>query len=249
MSAEKLTELFAKLSASGTPESAAEIVKATKSAGLASMATVSEQLKALLEDSKAAEGGLVAFSQLVAEFGSKSEPYLVPLLPQLLERASDKSPSVRAAAEAAATALFAAVNPYSTESLMQPLFDGMAQARGWQTKVLALQLLSGLAKTAPIQLCSCLHEIVPRLTGELNGPSHEEGNCSNLLRAFSGVILILSPPCVDTMSDAKEQVKTATTAALTATFAINGNRDITQFLPALIGCIARPVSETSLARE
>jgi elongation factor 3 len=47
------------------------------------------------------------------------------------------------------------------------------------------------------------------------------------------------------MSDAKEQVKAATTAALTATFAVNGNRDITQFLPALIGCIARPVSAVS----
>ena len=43
------------------------------------------------------------------------------------------------------------------------------------------------------------------------------------------------------MADAKEQVKTATTEALTATFAVNGNRDITKFLPALIGCIARPV--------
>jgi len=166
MSAEKLIELFAKLSASGTPsESAAEIVKAAKSAGLASLATVSEQLKVQMED-KAVEGALVAFSLLVAEFGAKSEPYLVPLLPLLLERASDKSPSVRAAAEAAATALLSVVNPYSTESLMQPLFDGMAQARGWQTKVLALNLLSGLAKTAPIQTCACLHEIVPRLTGE-----------------------------------------------------------------------------------
>ena len=49
------------------------------------------------------------------------------------------------------------------------------------------------------------------------------------------------------MSDAKEQVKAATTAALTATFAVNGNRDIMQFLPALIGCIARPVSAGSLS--
>ena len=173
MSVAKLTELFAALSASSTPvESAAEIVKAAKGAGLASLAAVSEQLNTVLTDGKASEAGLVAFSQLVAEFGSKSEPYLVPLLPQLLERASDKSPSVRAAAEAAATALFAAVNPYSTESLMQPLFDGMAQARGWQTKVLALQLLSGLAKTAPIQLCACLHEIVPRLTGKRQNLIH-----------------------------------------------------------------------------
>lgn len=46
----------------------------------------------------------------------------------------------------------------------------------------------------------------------------------------------------DSMADAKEQVKAATNEALKETFAVNGNRDITKFLPALIGCIARPVS-------
>ena len=48
------------------------------------------------------------------------------------------------------------------------------------------------------------------------------------------------------MADAKEQVKAATQAALTETFAVNGNRDIMKFLPALIGCIARPVSDRPL---
>ena len=51
----------------------------------------------------------------------------------------------------------------------------------------------------------------------------------------------------DSMADAKEQVKTATTQALQETFAVNGNRDITKFLPALIGCIARPVRGWSMA--
>ena len=77
-----------------------------------------------------------------------------------------------------------------------------------------------------------LHGIIPFTLASVCCPTHtKSGTC----------------PCADTMSDAKEQVKTATTAALTATFAINGNRDITQFLPALIGCIARPVGETVVA--
>ena len=173
MSVEKVTELFAKLSTAASPEdrtaAGAEVVKAAKAAGIGSLVAVSASLKAALEDASATarEGALVAYSQLVAEFGAQSEPYLVPLIPALLERASDKVAPVRTAAEAAAKALFAVLNGYSTENVLPFLFDGMAQARSWQTKVLALQLLTGLAKTAPVQTAACLHDIVPRLTGKL----------------------------------------------------------------------------------
>jgi elongation factor 3 len=216
MSADKVAELFKKLSLSATPEdrdaASADVVKAVKADGVRSLAAVAEQLKAALEETSSREAALVTFKLLVTEFGAKAEPYLFPLLPALLERASDKVPAVRTGAEAAATALFASLNPYSTENALPALFDGMQQQRNWQTKVLALNLLAGLAKTAPTQIAYCLHEIVPRLT--------------------------------DSMADAKEQVKAATTVALTETFAVNGNRDITQFLPALIGCIARPAETT-----
>mmetsp|Transcript_33591 Transcript_33591/g.74378 ORF Transcript_33591/g.74378 Transcript_33591/m.74378 type:complete len:1029 (+) Transcript_33591:223-3309(+) len=215
---QKVTELFQKLTTAATPEdrtaAATEVAAAAKAGGAAALcdAGIVEKLRVAIEDTAsplAREGGLVAFTEVIQSAGKVAEPYLVPLVPQLLERAADKVAPVRAAAEAAAKALFATINPYSTEDVLPALFDGMAQARNWQTKVLALNLLSGVAKTAPIQVAACLSEIVPRLT--------------------------------DCMADAKEQVKAATTVALTETFAVNGNRDITQFLPALIGCIARPV--------
>ena len=171
MSVEKVTELFQKLNTAATPEdrtsAGAEVVKAAKAAGVASLAAVSEQIKAAIDDAAplAREGGLAAFSLVLAEFGTKAEPYLFPLVPIVLERASDKAAPIRAAAEAAATEFFAVLNPYSTENMLPTLFDAMAQARSWQTKVLALQLVAGMAKTAPVQIASCLHEIVPRLTG------------------------------------------------------------------------------------
>ncbi len=182
MSAAKVAELFAKLNVSATPEdrsaNGADVVKAVKADGLGSMAAVADQLKAAIEDTAAPlarEAGLVAFSQLVAEFGAKSEPYLFPLLPVLLERAADKVAGVRAATETAATDLFAILNPYSTENALPALFEGMDQARNWQTKVLAINLLAGMSKTAPTQIASCLHAIVPRLTGKhaCNSVAHD----------------------------------------------------------------------------
>ncbi len=159
-----VAELFKKL----TVSDAAEIVKVVKTDGLSAMPAVAAELKTAIENAAAPdarEAALVAFGLLVAEFGAKAEPYLFPLVPALLEAAADKSAGVRTQATSAATALFAILNPYSTESALPALFDGMNQAKNWQTKVLALNLLADMAKTAPIQVASCLHEIVPRLTG------------------------------------------------------------------------------------
>jgi len=221
MSVQQLTEQFAKLSAAGTPEeraaAAAAVVASVKSSGIASMDGVAAQLKAALEDTAGREGALLAFSKLVAEFGRQAEPFLFPLVPALLQHAADKSPAVRTAADAAAKELFVILNPYSTEEVLPALFDGMLQARNWQTKTLSLVLLAGLAKTAPNQIAASLSDIVPRLT--------------------------------DTMADAKEQVKEASALALKETFAVNGNRDITKFLPALIGCIARPAETTECIHQ
>ena len=302
-----LASLFEKLSAAGSAEerssAVAEVVSAVQAAGEASLAPAAKQVQAAIEDASPAarEGGLLAFSKLVAQFGRKAEPYLVPLVALLLERAADKTPAVRTAAEDAAKALFAILNPYATEDVLPALFDGMHQARNWQTKVLALRLLSGLAKTAPNQIAAALSVIVPNLTGEralacvhsahsvcvhaclscdrhtrmcasvpcssclhvnacvgglcalltLHACTHA---CAHLCRPTRCATLIchtsrpvpdpaphaLFPPA-DSMADAKEQVKAATSECLKETFAVNGNRDITKFLPALIGCIARPV--------
>lgn len=217
-------ELFEKLKAASSAEeraaAAGEMVAAVKSAGISSLSAVAASLKDAVEDASnpsAREGGLVAFSKLVAEFGRKAEPFLVSMVATLLERAADKVAPVRTAAEDAAKALFAILNPYSTQDVLPALFEGMGQARNWQTKVLALNLLAGLAKTAPNQIAAGLSDIVPNLT--------------------------------DSMADAKEQVKTATTQALQETFAVNGNRDITKFLPALIGCIARPAETTDCIHQ
>ena len=45
-----------------------------------------------------------------------------------------------------------------------PLLLLLLQAKGWQTKVLALNSLKTLASKAPRQIAKCLPEIVPQVT-------------------------------------------------------------------------------------
>lgn len=96
--------------------------------------------------------------------GVFAEPYLIALLPVLLERLADKVAPVRAAAEAAMTAFFAALCPYSLEAALPALFDGMALARNWQTKVGALNALKTMSVRAPRQVAKALPDIVPKVT-------------------------------------------------------------------------------------
>lgn len=215
---QQVTELFAALTTGASAEdraaTASKVAELVKGAGAASLASanVVEQLKAAMEDAAspvAREGGLQAFTALCSPL---NEPFLLPLLPVLVERAADKVASVRAAADAALAAFAGSVNPYSVEEMLPALFDGMALARNWQTKVAALNTLRALAKSNPRQVARSLPDIVPKVT--------------------------------EAFADAKEQVKTAAQAATNDCFMVNGNRDIEQFIPALVGCIARPAETT-----
>ncbi len=56
---------------------------------------------------------------LAEQVGKAAEPYLVPMLTLMLERYADKATPVRAAAEAAATALVDGLNPGSAPLVIQ----------------------------------------------------------------------------------------------------------------------------------
>jgi elongation factor 3 len=166
-------ELFQKLTAAASTEeraaAAAAVAAAVKAGGPAGIKAdgVVDALRAAIDDAAsplAREGGLVALQKVAEVCGCVAEPFLLELIPSVLERGADKVAPVRDAAASAAHALFAMVNPYSTADILPHLFDGMSQTRNWQTKVLALNLLTALSKTATKQVASCLHDVVPRLT-------------------------------------------------------------------------------------
>lgn len=122
------------------------------------------KLRAEAEDKSnadAREGALLAFTQLCQSVGRLCEPYVVPLLPLLLERLSDKALPVRAAADGAGLALMEVLCPHAVELVLPVLFEALADDKKWQTKEGSLKLLKALAKNAPRQVRACLPDIVP----------------------------------------------------------------------------------------
>eukprot|EP00955_Chlamydomonas_euryale_P084280 363941-Chlamydomonas_euryale.AAC.19 len=160
-----LTEALAKLSTNDVSSDAVALVKKN---GISCMTAATEALAKATTSSDVTEkeNALKAVKAFVAEFGKAAEPYLVSLIPNLLDRAADKAAPVREAAVEAAKAIFGVLNPYSTAIVLGYLFTGMEQAKNWQTKVLALESLAGMAKTAPNQIAAALSDIVPQLTGK-----------------------------------------------------------------------------------
>lgn len=79
------------------------------------------KLKAEAEDTgnaDAREAALLAFKQLCQCVGRQCEPYVVPLLPLLLERLADKAAPVRDAAAQAAKALVSILCPHAVELVL-----------------------------------------------------------------------------------------------------------------------------------
>ncbi|KAL6762833.1 elongation factor EF-3 [Haematococcus lacustris] len=122
------------------------------------------ELRSAAEDSGnagAREGALLAYKAISAHVGRPAEPWLVPLIPLMLERHADKAPPVRAAAEAAADTVVASLNPASATVVIQHLLNNMSKDRAWQTKEGALKLLKKLAVKCKAAVQRALPDIVP----------------------------------------------------------------------------------------
>ncbi|KAF5831548.1 hypothetical protein DUNSADRAFT_12961 [Dunaliella salina] len=172
-SVEQVTGLFQKLSTGSSAAEraphASEVANMVKSQGASAIesAGIAAKLQEALNDTAnptAREGALEAFTALVKAVGPTAEPFVMGLLPAVLDRLSDKVAPVRTAAEAAVPAVIDTVNPYSVEDVLVHVFDGMAQAKGWQTKVGALNAMKTLAARAPRQIAKQLPHIVPQVT-------------------------------------------------------------------------------------
>jgi len=122
------------------------------------------QLRAAAEDmgnAGAREGALLAYRALAENVGRGAEPFLVPQLPLVLERLSDKVAQVRTAAEGCLDAVVTGLNPHCAPLVLTLLLDGMAKDRAWQTKEGALKALKRLAGSAQAAVTAALPDIVP----------------------------------------------------------------------------------------
>ncbi|KAF9982774.1 translational elongation factor EF-1 alpha [Mortierella antarctica] len=126
-------------------------------------------LTALLENKKQAhmrEAALLILAKVSKAVGQAGEPYLIPLMPKVLDGYADKVSSVRDAADEASKAIMVLPSRYAVKLLLPVLFDTIENGR-WQSQSGSLQLLSGLSKTSPKQISNCLSEIVPVLSASM----------------------------------------------------------------------------------
>jgi transposase len=126
-------------------------------------------------DADAREAALLAVAQLPAAAGRAAEPYLLPLVPLLLEKAADKAGPARDAAAAAAVAAARALCPHAAEMVLPTLFAHTDASKKWQTREAALRMLAAVAETAPRQVAACLPEIVPLIATLMVDPREQVG--------------------------------------------------------------------------
>lgn len=126
------------------------------------------KLKAALSSTDAAtrEGAVAAVAECV-NLGSSFDAYAVDLLPELLDRLSDKVAAVADAAQAVVSTVLASQKPDSVKALLPALLGAQDHKKGWQTKVAACNAIAELTTTAPKQLASNLPEVVPIVSASM----------------------------------------------------------------------------------
>jgi len=108
-------------------------------------------ISTLLENKKQAPLRETAYLILAAvskAVGQAAEPYLIPLMPRVLDGYADKVAPVREAADEASKAIMALPSRYAVKLLLPVLFDSIENGR-WQSQCGSLQLLAGLSKSSP----------------------------------------------------------------------------------------------------
>lgn len=130
---------------------------------------VIESLNEAANDKKKAVSariGFVEFFRAMIELvGQPAEPFLLQMLPTVLETVGDKNDAARAAADACITPLreLLAPRPNTAVPLLKVIFEGLKMIK-WQSKLTSLQLLSSLVASAPVQIAHAMPDIVPVLT-------------------------------------------------------------------------------------
>ena len=140
---------------------AAEVNKS----GVRSLEPLLEGFKKAVEGSNVehAEGALNAMTHFIKEC-PVAEPYMASLLPIVLKAASHKSKNVQKAATITGETFAGKMSPNAVSAVLPDLFASLEVNQNWQTRVLALNIITSFSDHASHQLGYTLPEVVPALT-------------------------------------------------------------------------------------
>ena len=140
------------------------------------------------KDPNQRQGALFAFELLALLLGKLFEPYIIQIVPHLLNNFGDAAVDVREACLDASKICFSNLSSYGVKIVLPTLLDGLEESQ-WRSKKGACDLLGVMAYLDPRQLAVSLPDIIPPLTNVLND-SHKEvrAAANRSLQRFGEVI-------------------------------------------------------------
>ena len=115
------------------------------------------------KDAAAREKALNAIQAIAqhSEVSAHVEPYIVALLPLVFAAAGDKITSVKNAAIATALAIAEGLNPNAVKVALPALIESLRNALKWPEKMVALDFVDTIIRTAPIQTALLVPKLIP----------------------------------------------------------------------------------------
>lgn len=140
------------------------------------------------KDQNQRQGALMAYELMSSILGRMFEPYIIQIVPQLLNGFGDSAADVREACLDTAKTCFSGLTSYGVKTVLPTLLEGLDESQ-WRSKKGACDLLGAMAYLDPQQLASNLPDIIPPLTGVLSD-SHKEvrASANRSLQRFGEVI-------------------------------------------------------------
>ena len=160
---ELLAQLYTCTTSTECLKIAGDLAGSLKVLGVTSLISfgVLEHLSSGIKDKKSGlvrEGALLGIWGIAKGMGRMVEPYLLELLPTVLEALADKGQPVREAAQLATSVIIDLFSEHSAKIVLPVLYDGMSKK--WQIKIGALEQLESLVNKSPIYIAFALPTVI-----------------------------------------------------------------------------------------
>ena len=116
------------------------------------------------EEAPSRLAALSVIPNLLSMGGKQVEPFVMHLIPSLINAHADKAANISGAANVASKAVASALNPHATRCLVDILMENMSSSKRWQCRVAALRLLEARAKRCPEEMGHCVKNLMPLLS-------------------------------------------------------------------------------------